>query len=756
MKRRRNRQFGALTAIWLLRLSALSAEAAAPRGGADSAISDGPRLPTRNEARSHGGDGRPWRRRRARDVEVIELDAGPATGRGDASEPPSSGRPIAGGNGGGRRMQSGLRARRTTSGDNGGIQSTICLLGEAGGLPAPDVPMPPTRSPAAAPAGGPESVYELAKGNEDFSTLGEFHSFPVGGDYGERGRIKSGPELGREKGHVPITAIEAASLEIVLDNPGTFTVFAPDNSAFADVSSDLLNKLLNPVWKPQLQDLLLYHTLGTEVYSSDLVDDSKAPTLNFQEDEITINTDPARVNEVSIIGAGALPADIKASNGVVHPVSSVLVPPSVTNTIAALVAGADEFTALLAALSAAGLGTALDGTGPFTVFAPTDEAFGKLPQETVQYLRDPANSDQLMNLLLYHVVPATNAVSFTLQDGPLETLSGSELTVQTDSSGITINDARVVDPDVIASNGIIHVIDQVLIPDDLVLPGGKPPNRSTPNPTDDPFLPPGQSPGGSKVPTYSPTSSTLEPGQTYEPTMDTPIPTYAPTDGPPDVQVPSNTIGKKKKKDKQEKESKVRAPTYRPTEPWPTYSPTPFEMEARAWEAGAMRSYSAAAGSPPSWSPTSSTYYPTVSTEQPTSAGHRTNLRDHSQRGLADATAAEEWASVPPNDEFFERFPEWRARQEEIYRLRSRGRSKPDGRRRRLQSTAPDAQYYDLEWSELPGNIKAAYSALGYNEEYWCYGGAAPGIRGHELGGSLAGDARRGEGARLQPGTWDG
>lgn len=361
-----------------------------------------------------------------------------------------------------------------------------------------------------------------------------------------------------------------------------------------------------------------------------------------------------------------------------------------------------------------------------------------------------------MNLLLYHVVPATNAVSFTLQDGPLETLSGSELTVQTDSSGITINDARVVDPDVIASNGIIHVIDQVLIPDDLVLPGGKPPNRSTPNPTDDPFLPPGQSPGGSKVPTYSPTSSTLEPGQTYEPTMDTPIPTYAPTDGPPDVQVPSNTIGKKKKKDKQEKESKVRAPTYRPTEPWPTYSPTPFEMEARAWEAGAMRSYSAAAGSPPSWSPTSSTYYPTVSTEQPTSTGHRTNLRDHSQRGLADATAAEEWASVPPNDEFFERFPEWRARQEEIYRLRSRGRSKPDGRRRRLQSTAPDAQYYDLEWSELPGNIKAAYSALGYNEEYWCYGGAAPASEGMswaDLSPVMQGAARA---LGYNQETWDG
>ena len=360
MKRRRNSQVGILTAIWLLRLSVLSAAAAAPHG-ADSAIADGHRLPARTEARNRGDSTRPWRRRRARDAEVIEVAAGSRATIGDASvgPPSSSGRSIVGGKAG-RRMQSGLCScsptvfhlrldfSKTCStddlGNNGGIQSTICLLGEAGGLPAPDSPQgppadldPKTLSPVAAPSGGGlGSVYEIAKGNDEFSTL--------------------------------VTAIEAASLEIVLDNPGTFTVFAPDNGAFSDVSPDLLNKLLNPVWKPQLQDLLLYHALGTEVYSSDLVDGSTAPTLNFQEDEVAINTDPARVNEDSLIGANGIPADIQASNGVVHPVSAVLVPPSATETIVDLVAGADDFTALLAALGAAGLGTALDGTGPFTVF----------------------------------------------------------------------------------------------------------------------------------------------------------------------------------------------------------------------------------------------------------------------------------------------------------------------------------------------------------------------------------------------------
>ena len=370
--------------------------------------------------------------------------------------------------------------------------------------------------------------------------------------------------------------------------------------------------------------------------------------------------------------------------------------------------------------------------------APTNEAFGKLPEETLKYLRDSANSDQLMNLLLYHVVPATNAVSFTLQDGPLETLSGASISVKTGSAGITVDGASVVDPDVIASNGIIHVIDEVLIPADLVLPSGdKPPTvRSTPNPTDDPFLPPGTSPGdASKVPTYAPTSATLAPGQTYAPTKDTPIPTYAPSEGEPDIQAPPNTIGKKKKKKDSQQEEDARAPTYRPTEPWPTYAPTPFEMETRisGYLSAEKRSPPAAAAVgdvPPSWSPTSSTYYPTVATYQPTSVLHARNLADHSSaRRLADATTAGEWASVPPNDGFFQRFPEWRERQEEIYRLRaSRGRSKRlDGSRtRRLQTTAPDAQYHDLAWGDLPPNIQGAYKALGYTESYWCYGGEAP------------------------------
>ena len=185
MKRRRNHQVGILAAIWLLRLTALSAEAAAPRDGGDSSIADGPRLPTRNEARIGGGDStRPWRRRRARDVEAIELDAG--------------------GKVGGRRMQSGLCScsptvfhlrldfSRTCStddlGDNAGIQSTICLLGEAGGLPAPDVPVPP----------GSETVYELGKGNEDFSTLGEWLILsPPDANTANDCRMRPGPELGR-------------------------------------------------------------------------------------------------------------------------------------------------------------------------------------------------------------------------------------------------------------------------------------------------------------------------------------------------------------------------------------------------------------------------------------------------------------------------------------------------------------------------------------------------------------------------------
>jgi len=124
---------------------------------------------------------------------------------------------------------------------------------------------------------------------------------------------------------------------------------------------------------------------------------------------------------------------------------------------------AGNFTTLAAALEAAGLVETLKGEGPFTVFAPTDEAFAALPEGTVETLLEPENRDQLTAILTYHVVPG-KVMSGDLSDGmEAETVNGAPVTISTDA-GVMVNDATVTAADIEASNGVIHVIDSVLLP----------------------------------------------------------------------------------------------------------------------------------------------------------------------------------------------------------------------------------------------------------------------------------------------------
>ena len=125
---------------------------------------------------------------------------------------------------------------------------------------------------------------------------------------------------------------------------------------------------------------------------------------------------------------------------------------------------AEGFETLVAAVEAAGLVETLKGEGPFTVFAPTDEAFAALPEGTVEDLLLPENKDQLTAILTYHVVPG-KVMSGDLTDGmTAATVEGSDVTIMTEG-GVMVNDANVVQPDIEASNGVIHVIDKVIMPD---------------------------------------------------------------------------------------------------------------------------------------------------------------------------------------------------------------------------------------------------------------------------------------------------
>jgi uncharacterized surface protein with fasciclin (FAS1) repeats len=137
-------------------------------------------------------------------------------------------------------------------------------------------------------------------------------------------------------------------------------------------------------------------------------------------------------------------------------------------TITDIVAGNPDFSTLLTAVQAAGLGETLAGDGPFTVFAPTDEAFAKLPAETLEALLKPDNKDQLTAILTYHVVPA-EVMAADVQAGEVTTVNGEPFTVALEDGGVQITDgqgntATVTATDIEASNGVIHVIDSVLQP----------------------------------------------------------------------------------------------------------------------------------------------------------------------------------------------------------------------------------------------------------------------------------------------------
>merc|ERR1719401_3275330 len=183
-----------------------------------------------------------------------------------------------------------------------------------------------------------------------------------------------------------------------------------------------------------------------------------AETLNGEE--ITINLDPTRVNE----DAAVTTADVAASNGVIHVVDAVLTPVSVTSSVVDIASAMpDTFSTLVAAVTAADLAETLGGPGPFTVFAPTNDAFAAV-QSTVDDLLKPENKDQLVNVLKYHVVSG-NIPSSAVTTSDVATLEGSDLSIVVKDGTVKINDsATVIQADVLANNGIIHVIDAVLIP----------------------------------------------------------------------------------------------------------------------------------------------------------------------------------------------------------------------------------------------------------------------------------------------------
>ena len=269
-----------------------------------------------------------------------------------------------------------------------------------------------------------------------------------------------------------VAALQAADLVSTLSGEGPFTVFAPTDDAFAALPDGVVAGLLEDI--PSLTEVLTYHVVSGTVLAETVVGLTSAATLQGEEVTIEVidpNRPPLTIGNVMIDGATVLITDIIGSNGVIHVIDSVILPteiaaslssPEATKTIVDIAVEDGRFETLVAALQAADLVSTLSGEGPFTVFAPTDDAFAALPEGTVDNLL--ADIPALTNVLTYHVVAGSVLAEQVAGLSSAKTLQGSDVGVSVMGGNVIIDNAMVVIADIIGSNGVIHVIDKVLLP----------------------------------------------------------------------------------------------------------------------------------------------------------------------------------------------------------------------------------------------------------------------------------------------------
>jgi uncharacterized surface protein with fasciclin (FAS1) repeats len=300
-----------------------------------------------------------------------------------------------------------------------------------------EAPAETTEAPAPE---GPGTIVDIASGNPDFSTLVEL--------------------------------VVAAGLADTLAGEGPFTVFAPTNDAFAAVPADVLEALAADT--EALQKVLLYHVIVGAAVTSDQVAPGEVEMGDGSLATLSAEGDALFIDDAQIVAT-----DIEASNGVIHVIDAVILPADLVlgaeegmeeeaaGTIVDVAVEAGSFETLVAAVTAADLVETLSGEGPFTVFAPTDEAFAALPEGLLDALLLPENKDILTQILLYHVVAGAAVTSDMVEPGEVTMADESVATLSAEGDALFINDAEIVTVDVMASNGVIHVIDAVIVPPGL-------------------------------------------------------------------------------------------------------------------------------------------------------------------------------------------------------------------------------------------------------------------------------------------------
>ncbi len=361
-------------------------------------------------------------------------------------------------------------------------------------------------------------------------------------------------------------ALETAGLLDALSGDGPFTIFAPSEEAFAALPEGALADLLaDPA---ALAEVLKYHVISGDIAAGQIVNGMNAGTLEGKPVTFSIN------GGVTVNGAHILSTDLPASNGIIHVIDQVLMPPAVDEkaegaavaataipapsptgeSIADVAASLTGFSTLIDAAEAAGLLDDLAGSGPYTIFAPTDEAFAKLPAGTLDALL--ADKAALENVLFYHILLNRYTAEELAAAGLDTAAQGNLLVFTTLGDEVRVNGVPIVQADVEANNGLIQVIDSVLIPPQrpdtagteqggavaaAATPTPAPTNTSEPTATNTP-VPPTATPTNTPVP---PTATPVPPTATNTPipptatpvpptATNTPVPpTATPTPVPP-------------------------------------------------------------------------------------------------------------------------------------------------------------------------------------------------------------------------------
>jgi transforming growth factor-beta-induced protein len=265
-------------------------------------------------------------------------------------------------------------------------------------------------------------------------------------------------------------ALEAAGVERAFDGNRHFTVFAPTNEAFQELLDELgLSAAELLADKSLLTAVLLYHVTRGDRYAAGLVASGFARMLDGNGASISTEDGQAYINDSRIVAV-----NIRARNGLVHVIDKVLLPPTDgiwargragEPSIYQIAKTTPGFGILAAALEAAGLEETFDGSRHFTVFAPTDDAFvallGELGLSAEELLED---KETLTAVLLYHVTRGSRFAQALLASGSVRMLDGNGASITTEQGQAYINDSKIVEVNIRARNGVVHVIDQVLLP----------------------------------------------------------------------------------------------------------------------------------------------------------------------------------------------------------------------------------------------------------------------------------------------------